>query len=83
MFLKMWQKGDIYKDEYEGHYCISCESFFAKSQLINECGCPDCGKDTSLLKEESYFFKLSKYQDKILQWYDKEDPILPKNKKMN
>ncbi|ENS3124266.1 TPA: methionine--tRNA ligase [Campylobacter coli] len=81
MFLKMWQKGDIYKDEYEGHYCISCESFFAKSQLINECGCPDCGKDTSLLKEESYFFKLLKYQDKILQWYDKEDPILPKNKK--
>ncbi|EAH5231020.1 methionine--tRNA ligase [Campylobacter coli] len=81
MFLKMWQKGDIYKDKYEGHYCISCESFFAKSQLINECGCPDCGKDTSLLKEESYFFKLSKYQDKILQWYDKEDPILPKNKK--
>ncbi|EPZ5462841.1 methionine--tRNA ligase [Campylobacter coli] len=81
MFLKMWQKGDIYKDEYEGHYCILCESFFAKSQLINECGCPDCGKDTSLLKEESYFFKLSKYQDKILQWYDKEDPILPKNKK--
>ncbi|XAK33726.1 methionine--tRNA ligase [Campylobacter coli] len=81
MFLKMWQKGDIYKDEYEGHYCISCESFFAKSQLINECGCPDCGKDTFLLKEESYFFKLSKYQDKILQWYDKEDPILPKNKK--
>ncbi|HDX3748120.1 methionine--tRNA ligase [Campylobacter coli] len=81
MFLKMWQKGDIYKDEYEGYYCISCESFFAKSQLINECGCPDCGKDTSLLKEESYFFKLSKYQDKILQWYDKEDPILPKNKK--
>ncbi len=81
MFLKMWQKGDIYKDEYEGHYCISCESFFTKSQLINECGCPDCGKNTSLLKEESYFFKLSKYQDKILQWYDKEDPILPKNKK--
>ncbi|EAI3898958.1 methionine--tRNA ligase [Campylobacter coli] len=81
MFVKMWQKGDIYKDEYEGHYCISCESFFTKSQLINECGCPDCGKDTSLLKEESYFFKLSKYQDKILQWYDKEDPILPKNKK--
>ncbi|HEQ3581751.1 TPA: methionine--tRNA ligase [Campylobacter coli] len=81
MFLKMWQKGDIYKDEYEGHYCISCESFFTKSQLVNECGCPDCGKDTSLLKEESYFFKLSKYQDKILQWYDKEDPILPKNKK--
>ncbi|MFH5205482.1 methionine--tRNA ligase [Campylobacter coli] len=81
MFLKMWQKGDIYKDEYEGHYCISCESFFTQSQLINDCSCPDCGKQTRILKEESYFFKLSKYQDKILQWYDKEDPILPKNKK--
>ncbi|TEY03467.1 methionine--tRNA ligase [Campylobacter sp. US33a] len=81
MFLKMWQKGDIYKDEYEGHYCVSCESFFTKSQLVNDCACPDCGKNTSLLKEESYFFKLSKYQDKILQWYEEKDPILPKNKK--
>ncbi len=81
MFLKMWQQGDIYKDRYQGHYCISCESFFIKSQLINECGCPDCGKTTTLLEEESYFFKLSKYQNKILQWYEKEDPILPKNKK--
>lgn len=81
IFLKMWQKGDIYKDEYEGHYCVSCESFFTKSQLINDCACPDCGKNTSLLKEESYFFKLSKYQDKILQWYEEKDPILPKNKK--
>ncbi|EHU4803496.1 methionine--tRNA ligase [Campylobacter jejuni] len=81
MFLKMWQKGDIYKDEYEGHYCISCESFFTQSQLINDCSCPDCGKNTTILKEESYFFKLSKYQDKILQWYEEKDPILPKNKK--
>lgn len=81
MFLKMWQKGDIYKDEYEGHYCISCESFFTQSQLINNCFCPDCGKQTRILKEESYFFKLSKYQDKILQWYQEKDPILPKNKK--
>ncbi|EPD5781315.1 methionine--tRNA ligase [Campylobacter jejuni] len=81
MFLKMWQKGDIYKDEYEGHYCISCESFFTQSQLINDCSCPDCGKNTTILKEESYFFKLSKYQDKILQWYKEKDPILPKNKK--
>ncbi len=75
MFLKMWQKGDIYKD------CISCESFFTQSQLINDCSCPDCGKQTRILKEESYFFKLSKYQDKILQWYEEKDPILPKNKK--
>lgn len=81
MFLKMWQKGDIYKDEYEGHYCISCESFFTQSQLINDCSCPDCGKKTTILKEESYFFKLSEYQDKILQWYEEKDPILPKNKK--
>lgn len=81
MFLKMWQKGDIYKDEYEGHYCISCESFFAQSQLIDDCSCPDCGKNTTILKEESYFFKLSKYQDKILKWYEEKDPILPKNKK--
>ncbi|MBZ7937099.1 MULTISPECIES: methionine--tRNA ligase [Campylobacter] len=81
MFLKMWQKGDIYKDQYEGHYCISCESFFTKSQLINETCCPDCGKNTTLLKEESYFFKLSKYQDQILKWYEEKDPILPKNKK--
>ncbi|EAI4504967.1 methionine--tRNA ligase [Campylobacter jejuni] len=81
MFLKMWQKGDIYKDEYEGHYCISCESFFTQSQLINDCSCPDCGKNTTILKEESYFFKLSKYQDKILKWYEEKDPILPKNKK--
>ncbi|EIJ4040712.1 methionine--tRNA ligase [Campylobacter jejuni] len=81
MFLKMWQKGDIYKDEYEGHYCISCESFFTQSQLINDCSCPDCGKQARILKEESYFFKLSKYQDKILQWYEEKDPILPKNKK--
>ncbi|MGH2268057.1 methionine--tRNA ligase [Campylobacter taeniopygiae] len=81
MFLKMWQKGDIYKDQYEGHYCISCESFFTKSQLINEICCPDCGKNTTLLKEESYFFKLSKYQNQILKWYEEKDPILPKNKK--
>jgi len=80
VFLKMLEKGDIYKGEYEGFYCVSCESFFTKTQLINEC-CPDCGKPTTLLKEESYFFKLSKYENEILKWYDKADPILPKNKK--
>ena len=80
-FLKMYKKGDIYKGEYEGNYCISCESFYAKSQLVNECKCPDCGKDTSLLKEESYFFKLSEYQNKLLKFY-KENPdfILPKSR---
>ncbi|MCH5335966.1 MAG: methionine--tRNA ligase [Campylobacter sp.] len=81
MFLKMWKKGDIYKDKYEGFYCISCETFFTKTQLVNENCCPDCGKKTELLKEESYFFRLSKYQDAILKWYEEADPILPKNKK--
>lgn len=80
MFLKMWQKGDIYKDKYEGHYCVSCESFFAKSQLVNDEACPDCGKKTQILKEESYFFKLSNYGDKILKWYEETKPILPQNK---
>ncbi|TLD82397.1 methionine--tRNA ligase [Helicobacter sp. MIT 11-5569] len=81
VFLKMYEKGDIYKGEYEGNYCISCESFFAKSQLVGEKGCPDCGKETTLLKEESYFFKLSSYTDKLLKFYEENpDFILPKSK---
>lgn len=81
IFMKMFEKGDIYKGEYEGYYCISCESFFTKTQLVNDNCCPDCGKITNLLKEESYFFKLSKYQNQILKWYEECEPILPKNKK--
>ncbi|BAF69906.1 methionine--tRNA ligase [Nitratiruptor sp. SB155-2] len=81
-FEKMYEKGDIYKGEYEGHYCISCEAFFPESQLIDEEFCPDCGKQTSIVKEESYFFKLSKYQDKLLELYRTNDAfVLPKNKK--
>ncbi|MCI5969462.1 methionine--tRNA ligase [Helicobacter sp.] len=82
VFLKMYKKGDIYKGEYEGNYCISCESFFAKSQLAGEKSCPDCSKETILLKEESYFFKLSAYTDKLLKFYD-ENPnfILPKSRR--
>lgn len=76
----MFDKGDIYKGTYEGFYCVSCESYFTQTQLVNECHCPDCGKKTQLLKEESYFFKLSKYQDQILKWYKEKEPILPKNK---
>ncbi|HEA8109571.1 TPA: methionine--tRNA ligase [Campylobacter lari] len=79
-FKKMFDKGDIYKGTYEGFYCVSCESYFTQTQLVNECYCPDCGKKTQLLKEESYFFKLSKYQDQILKWYKEKEPILPKNK---
>lgn len=80
MFLKMWEKGDIYKGEYEGFYCISCETFFTKTQLSGNNCCPDCGKATNLVKEESYFFKLSKYEKAILKWYEEKEPILPKNK---
>ncbi|RDU71485.1 methionine--tRNA ligase [Helicobacter brantae] len=75
-FEKMRERGDIYKGEYEGQYCVSCESFFTPTQLKEGKFCPDCGKSTSGVKEESYFFALSKYQDKLLEWYE-SNPILP------
>ncbi len=80
-FTKMYEKGDIYKGTYEGNYCVSCETFFTDAQLIDGEGCPDCGKPTSMIKEESYFFKLSNYQEKLLKLYE-ENPefILPKSK---
>ncbi len=81
-FEIMYNKGDIYKGVYEGHYCISCESFFPESQLIDNEFCPDCGKPTTIVKEESYFFRLSKYQDKLLELYKNEEKfVLPKSKK--
>jgi len=79
-FLEMYKKGDIYKDYYEGHYCVSCESFVAPGQLVNDELCPDCGRATRIIKEESYFFKLSKYQDRILKWLKETKPILPEAK---
>ncbi|WP_456478974.1 methionine--tRNA ligase [Nautilia sp.] len=79
-FLDMYEKGDIYKDYYEGHYCVSCESFVAPSQLVNDELCPDCGKPTRIIKEESYFFRLSKYQDRLLEWLKNKKPILPEAK---
>ena len=81
LFDKMLQKGDIYKGEYEGNYCVSCESFFPSNQLIDGEFCPDCGKKTRIIKEESYFFKLSAYQDKLLEWYKSDKCILPWGKK--
>ncbi len=81
-FEKMFDKGDIYKDVYKGHYCISCETFFPKTQLVDDEFCPECGKTTSIVEEESYFFRLSDYQDKLLAWYhDNPDCILPKSKR--
>ncbi|MGB3750636.1 MAG: methionine--tRNA ligase [Arcobacteraceae bacterium] len=80
-FQKMFDKGDIYKGHYEGNYCVSCETFFTDAQLIDNEGCPDCGRPTTIVKEESYFFKLSNYEDKLLELY-KNNPefILPKAK---
>ena len=81
-FLKMKENGDIYKDVYKGHYCISCETFFPKTQLVDDEFCPECGRATSLVEEESYFFKLSDYQKRLLAWYqEKPDCILPRSKR--
>lgn len=72
IFKKLYDQGDIYKSQYEGWYCTPCESFWTETQLI-EGKCPDCGREVELTKEESYFFKLSKYQDKIIK-HIKENP---------
>jgi len=81
-FDKMHQNGDVYKGEYEGYYCVSCETYFTNTQLINDEFCPECGKPTRLIKEESYFFALSKYEDKLLDFYkNNENFILPKSKR--
>lgn len=69
IFKKLYEKGDIYKSEYEGKYCVPCESFFTPSQLVDG-KCPDCGRECIDSKEEAYFLKLSKYQDKLVEYYD-------------
>jgi len=80
-FEKMYAKGDIYKDFYEGHYCVSCETFFPETQLVDGEFCPDCGRSTTIVKEESYFFKLSKYENALLKHYEEnEDFILPRSR---
>ena len=80
-FTKMFEKGDIYKGNYEGNYCVGCETFFTDAQLIDDEGCPDCGRPTTIVKEESYFFRLSNYEDKLLALYsENEDFILPRSK---
>lgn len=66
IFKKLYEQGDIYKSEYEGWYCTPCESFWTKTQLVDG-KCPDCGRDVELTKEESYFFRLSKYQDRLIK----------------
>ena len=65
IFKKLYDQGDIYKGEYEGKYCVPCESFFTPSQLVDG-KCPDCGREVVDAKEEAYFLRLSKYQDRLL-----------------
>ncbi|MGL4897339.1 MAG: class I tRNA ligase family protein, partial [Cetobacterium sp.] len=78
----VYDKGDIYKGEYEGKYCVSCETFVPENQIVNGNHCPDCGKELRMVKEESYFFKMSKYQDALLEHIESHpDFILPHSRK--
>ncbi|MGM8365521.1 methionine--tRNA ligase [Virgibacillus sp. W0181] len=81
IFDQLLEQGDIYLDEYEGWYCTSCEAFFTERQL-DEGHCPDCGKIVEQVKEESYFFKMSKYADRLVQYYeDNTGFIQPESRK--
>lgn len=81
IFTKLYEQGDIYKGHYEGKYCVPCESFFTPSQLVDG-KCPDCGREVIDSKEEAYFLKLSKYQDKLLEYYEQNpDFIKPDSRK--
>ena len=81
IFTKLYEKDEIYKSKYEGHYCTPCESFWAESQTVNG-NCPDCGRPTHWEEEEAYFFKLSNYGDKLLKLYeDHPDFIQPESRK--
>ena len=86
IFKKMYAKGDIYKGEYEGMYCTPCESFFTESQLVDG-KCPDCGRPVQPAKEEAYFFKMSKYADRLIEYINTHpefiQPVARKNEMMN
>ena len=79
IFTKLYEKGDIYKGKYSGKYCTPCESFWTESQLING-KCPDCGRDVIDAEEESYFFRLSKYQDRIKELLTTTDFLQPQSR---
>jgi len=70
IFDKLYQKGDIYKSVYKGKYCTPCESFWTESQLVDG-KCPDCGREVKEAEEEAYFFKLSAYSKKLVEYYEK------------
>ncbi|MBT2760855.1 methionine--tRNA ligase [Paenibacillus sp. ISL-20] len=86
VFERLLKQDDIYKGEYEGWYCTPCESFFLERQLVNG-NCPDCGRPVELVKEESYFFRMSKYVDRLLQYYEENpdfiQPVSRKNEMIN
>ncbi|MGO4374198.1 class I tRNA ligase family protein, partial [Paenibacillus sp. MCAF20] len=81
IFDRFLKQDDIYKSTYEGWYCTSCESFFLERQL-EDGRCPDCGKEVEWVTEESYFFRMSKYADRLLQYYEEHpDFIQPESRK--
>ena len=86
IFKKLYEQGDIYKGTYEGMYCTPCESFWTPSQLIDG-KCPDCGREVKPAKEEAYFFRMSKYADRLLQYYEEHPefitPVSRKNEMVN
>lgn len=86
IFKKLYEKGDIYKGHYEGMYCTPCESFFTESQLVDG-KCPDCGREVTPAKEEAYFFKMSKYADRLIEYINTHpefiQPESRKNEMMN
>lgn len=82
IFKELYDRGEIYKGKYEGWYCTPCESFWTETQL-KDGKCPDCGRDVELLKEESYFFRLSKYGDRIIKYYEENPEFLQPNTRQN
>ncbi|WP_300348163.1 methionine--tRNA ligase [Clostridium sp.] len=81
IFKKLYDQGDIYKDSYEGLYCTPCESFWTETQLVNG-NCPDCGRPVEKAKEEAYFFKMSKYADRLIKYIEEHpDFIQPESRK--
>ena len=83
---EIYDKGDIYKKNYEGWYCVPCESFWTEHQLVDG-NCPDCGRPVEKMQEESYFFKMSKYADRMLQYIDEHpdfiQPVARRNEMIN
>ena len=82
IFKKLYDQGDIYKSEYEGWYCTPCESFWTETQLKDGC-CPDCGRPVQKTKEEAYFFKMSKYQDRLMEYIETHPEFIQPESRKN